>query len=472
MLDLIIHDGRVIDWKNHIDRVTDIGIKDGLIVSTNAYGLNAKNFVDASNLIVVPGIIDSHMHASSWLGGPEAYQMLAVAGVTSAFEMAGPLNSVKKYVKKHGTGINIGSFEQIKPGVNVKTAAPSIDEIISVSSQAISDGAYGIKILGGHYPLTPEATSSIIKISFRNNIYCAIHAGSTENGSNIKGMSELIEIAENTPFHLAHINAYCRGAVFPVLQEVSIAEDLLNNHPEIVCESYLSPINGCSGKCNSGVPESGVTRNCLLSKGYPATEEGLRKAIKEGQAIVHVAKQGVIELSEPTEGLELWEKSFTDTPLSFNVNPALPRFHFATAKRQNSSFLVDAFCTDGGGIPRNVIISSGLSLVKLGALSLEEFVLKSSYSSAQFYGLTNKGHLSEGADGDITIIDLERQTPIFSFVKGKKILDKGKVVGQGGSMITSKQGERSILSSGLEAITVDTEILLRNRTHRFIPTSH
>lgn len=33
MFDLIIHNGRVVDYKNHLDQVTDIAVKDGRIAS-------------------------------------------------------------------------------------------------------------------------------------------------------------------------------------------------------------------------------------------------------------------------------------------------------------------------------------------------------------------------------------------------------------------------------------------------------
>ena len=33
MFDLIIHNGRVVDYKNHLDQVTDIAVKDGRIRS-------------------------------------------------------------------------------------------------------------------------------------------------------------------------------------------------------------------------------------------------------------------------------------------------------------------------------------------------------------------------------------------------------------------------------------------------------
>jgi len=62
--DLIIKNGRIIDVKNNIDQIGDIGIKDGVIKSVGS--IIPENFgnlvVDAQNLIVTPGLIDIHSH--------------------------------------------------------------------------------------------------------------------------------------------------------------------------------------------------------------------------------------------------------------------------------------------------------------------------------------------------------------------------------------------------------------------------
>ena len=74
MLDCIIRSGRVVDWYNDIDTVTDIAIKDGKIFSVGPCSEPATREIDASGLLVLPGIIDSHMHASCWLGGPMSFK--------------------------------------------------------------------------------------------------------------------------------------------------------------------------------------------------------------------------------------------------------------------------------------------------------------------------------------------------------------------------------------------------------------
>jgi len=62
--DVIIKNGRIIDAKNKIDRVCDLGIKDGIIqsVGTSLSENKASVIIDAENLIVTPGLIDIHSH--------------------------------------------------------------------------------------------------------------------------------------------------------------------------------------------------------------------------------------------------------------------------------------------------------------------------------------------------------------------------------------------------------------------------
>jgi dihydroorotase len=62
---LIIRNGRVIDPANKRDEIADLYITDGKIVGSKSEIRNAKpeiEEIDASNLIVAPGLIDMHVH--------------------------------------------------------------------------------------------------------------------------------------------------------------------------------------------------------------------------------------------------------------------------------------------------------------------------------------------------------------------------------------------------------------------------
>ena len=160
----------------------------------------------------------------------------------------------------------------------------------------------------------------------------------------------------------------------------------------------------------------------------------------------------------------MWEDANSDVGGSFNVNPPVPRIWLAEAKRPDGSFVVDAISTDGGCIPRNVLLSQGLSLVKLGVLTLPEYVAKTSLNAARMLRLDNKGHLTPGADADITIYDFDTQTPVASFVMGQPVLKNGEVVGKGGTVICTERGEKSIRDRGLGCIVVDPS----KKVERFI----
>ena len=66
---------------------------------------------------------------------------------------------------------------------------------------------------------------------------------------------------------------------------------------------------------------------------------------------------GYSDLMTGEEALRRWEAADTNVGGSFNINPPLPRIALAQAKRDDGSFVVDAISTDGGCIPRNVILS-------------------------------------------------------------------------------------------------------------------
>ncbi len=75
LYDLLLQNGHVIDAKNNIDKVTDVGIKDGKIAAVGD-NLNAKDAVKAMDLkgyVVTPGFIDIHMHVYASTGERGSY---------------------------------------------------------------------------------------------------------------------------------------------------------------------------------------------------------------------------------------------------------------------------------------------------------------------------------------------------------------------------------------------------------------
>ena len=73
--DLLLKGGHVIDPKNGIDVVRDVGIRDGRIaaVQENLPSSSATRTVDAAGLYVTPGLVDIHVHVYAGTGVPHVY---------------------------------------------------------------------------------------------------------------------------------------------------------------------------------------------------------------------------------------------------------------------------------------------------------------------------------------------------------------------------------------------------------------
>lgn len=428
--DLLIKNGYVVDYASAREGYFDVAVQNGMIAAVeSSIGGSAVRELDASGKLVLPGLVDSHVHASAWLGGSYAHTMLVKAGVTSALDMSGPGTSVLELAREYGTGLNLATIEYVRPGHTVSSDDPSSAELQQLITKVQRQGSLGIKLLGGHYPLTVAATARAIRAAAELGAYTAFHAGTAAHGSNIEGL--------------------------PEAEETELALKALAANPNISCESYLSPLNGTSAEIIDGLPGSMVTRRCLKTGGFTEDEAGMEAALLSGWAQVNYPQGQEMTLLTGEAARDYWRSQQTLVSVSFAVNPVGPRVRLATAKKADGSFAVDAVSTDGGGIPRNVLLPAGLALVDLGGLSLQELVAKISYQPARLLGLANKGSLTAGRDADITIVDRLQRSAFATIIGGQVYYMDGKVLGRGGRIITTAAGADYVRSQGLEPLVVD-----------------
>lgn len=112
-LDLLIKDGHVIDPRNDIDAVMDVGIAADTIavVASDVSPDRAETVVDASGLYVMPGLIDMHVHVfhgtepDAYLSNsyssvkPDAFSFRA--GVTTMVDVGGPgWRNIRQFVEQ------------------------------------------------------------------------------------------------------------------------------------------------------------------------------------------------------------------------------------------------------------------------------------------------------------------------------------------------------------------------------------
>ncbi len=454
--DLLVRGGTLVDpaWGRH--GRFDLGITGGVVeeVAPELDPGRALRLLDVGGQLVFPGVIDSHVHVSTpdrWHG----HAMMARAGVTTAVDFSGPMTETWKGLLERGTGLNVCGLEAIVPGENA-AVDPGRAELIDLTAGIRARGGLGSKIIGGHRPASPEATAAIIAAANELGCYVAFHVGTTSTGSDLNGLVEAIRLAGPNHLHIAHVNSYCRGLTRPAVEEAGVALKALAEAPHLVSESYLGTINGTGGRCRGDEVQSHVTRNCLRMRGYSPDRQGLERALADGYALVNTVSGGEVVLLQGQAALQRWRERDTAVGLSFPVNDPLAMHALAVGKAAGR-LVVDAISTDGGGIPRNVQVERGLALVRLGALTLEELVLKLALHPARMFGMTGKGHLGPGADADLTVVDPVRERAVLSVARGRLVMVGGVVVGSGGTALVTPEGAGHVRELGLPYQCVDLE---------------
>lgn len=451
-VDLLIKGARVVDPGDGFDEVADLAVAGGRIVE-RAPDLSpdrAGRVVSGDGLVLLPGVIDSHVHIHE----PHAprsmgHRRLAVAGVTTAVEFAFMRGVLDQWAES-SAGLTVLGIQAMPAYTGATPRAQIRDDVAA----ALRDGCIGVKVLGGHYPSTPEASATIIEEADEQEAYLGFHSGTTAHGSDLDGMREALELAGNHPIHLAHTNAYLRGAVDDPMTENLTALQLLRAHPRVVSETHLGPLNMCHGTVHNGELADHIARNCLRLRGYEPSPAGLRQAFLDGYA--HALVDGGPTPVPGPAGLAHW-KARPDGWISFPVNLRMTAYLQACARVDPAGelvfegpgdFVVDAISSDGG-LWRNVILDQGLAMVQLGALSLLQLAVKTSLRPAEMFGLVGKGELSPGADADLVLVDPHRRAAVLTVADGRVIAENGQATGRGGVILTSAAGAARLAERGL-----------------------
>jgi len=463
--DTVLKNGRVVDPTNQIDGQFDVGIRLGKIATVveTIPPESADDIIDVSNQIVMPGHIDTHAHLSSPFQGSVdrafGHAMLVESGTTTALDLAGDPTMMSEGMIKRGAGLNVASLMGLVPHQTVSEDDPRPSVLRDAISEVKKRGGFGVKMLGGYHPFTPEASADVVKEANEQLAWVAFHVGTKDSGSDMIGLREVPEITGKGRLHVAHINSYTRGMIDQPHEEVQEALGMIERmRSHWITEAYLAQINGTNGKCDeNGDVIYNVMQNCLKARGYPTNEDGVRASLRDGYGSALVERGGRVIRVTGQEAVDIWESVATDASLSYPVNPPTSAFSLTTAKYDDGTFRVNAISTDGGSLPRNVAIERTMALVAFGALSMDEAVTKLSYTPSRMMGLLNKGHFFEGADADVTIVNPGTGKASMSLVAGELIMLNGRAIGRGGTWLVLEEGRQAAAAIGLPYEVIDLE---------------
>lgn len=122
------------------------------------------------------------------------------------------------------------------------------------------------------------------------------------------------------------------------------------------------------------------------------------------------------------------------------------------ARTSANRFAIDAWATDGGGIPRNNTLAAGYRLVALGVLTLQELVAKASTTPAAAVRLTSKGRLDEGANADLIVVEPASGLVRLTIARGNVIAHDGRLTPHQTAWLCFHEGKEAALRDGLEPV--------------------
>ena len=176
--DIVIINGTIVDGSGDESYKGDIGIiNDRIIKIGDLSGLSSRRTIDANNLIVSPGFIDSHTHAIRGIFDVPTAESSLLQGVTTLTDGndgTSPFPIKEHYQKIENTRISpnwavfVGQGTVRKEVMGLENRDPTASELSKMKlmvKEAMEEGALGISTGLFYVPGSFSSTSEVIELS-------------------------------------------------------------------------------------------------------------------------------------------------------------------------------------------------------------------------------------------------------------------------------------------------------------------
>lgn len=321
----ILKGGLVVDPKNKVEEEKDIAIIDGYIVEVTNEVKPEKGdkVINCEGLLVVPGLIDGHLHLGDLFETSVSPIFDAVEdGVTMAFSPgAGNTFMVPSLLAAEvdrGLPLNVGVFlgapsvlgtmletkeliSLFKGELDAETAARKMTR--NVFSYLNSSLIIGLKDHMGHYLMSDEKIDNVYEITSEANLMFMSHTQCPEHANRI------VELSKGRAVHLAHATAAGCGTHGDPIESMKTVIELCkkdNVSAEFVTSMLRPGLGNRDGilmtkgsqQLALDALESGIV-NILNSDGQSASAmKGFGDTRDNIPALIEIADQGVLSLSD------------------------------------------------------------------------------------------------------------------------------------------------------------------------------
>ncbi len=223
-LDVILSGGTVVDGLGNPRFNASVGIKDERIVvisNSGLAGVDAKEVIDVSGLIVSPGFIDNHAHIQTSIHEHPLAENFTRQGITTIIaalhsgDQPWPLD---EYASSLVVAPNVGFFAghtwtrmQV---LGLENRAPDHDELQAMRDlveESMKQGALGLSTGLLYVPANFAETEEVIELAKVASAYGGIYVTHMRNEATglLDSVNETIRIADeaNIPVHINHHKA-------------------------------------------------------------------------------------------------------------------------------------------------------------------------------------------------------------------------------------------------------------------------
>ena len=457
MLDLIIKGGQVVT--PHAVGEMDVGIQGEKIVAVGHPGTlatGAGREIDAKGKIVIPGGIEPHAHIGipvpeQWSGIPDvmtqppeaASRAAAFGGVTTIIDFAGDLSfnpdgsilstTILHDIEQRRAAFNTHSYTDY--AFHYILAGDVTSKTVGEIGEAIQEGIASFKIFTTFHPIrVPYGPLwSIFEEVAKHGGIMAVHA---EEDEIVRYMTEKLKREgrmQGYNLHLVHNN---------------LSEDLAFRHIIRLAKHTNVGIYFVHVTAKEGVAAIAEARN----DGQPVYGEALHNYLqftcedykKPGGTAIHTYP--AIKFPEDREART---RGLMDGRLATTATDEYTTYR----KPKLWGDTIETVCGGHNGIETRMPVAYTKFVTERG-VSLQRFVDITSANAAKILGMyPQKGAIQPGSDADIVLLDPNKRTisvsdlhadsdysiwdgfqcggyPIMTILRGKVIVENGKLVGK------------------------------------------
>jgi dihydroorotase len=408
--DLVIKNGRVAVRSSL--RACAVAVSRGKIswIGNNANAPDARRTIDASGLLVLPGVIDVHVHMrdpgatykEDFRSGTSA---AAAGGVTTVFDMPNnspPTSDVETLKAKAREAEEKALVDYALYGL---LTIGNLDEIAAMAAAgAVGFKLYLARTTGNVEPPSKGEMHKELLLAARTGRRVSVHA---EDASTIR--QKITELRE-----AGKVDAIAHYESRPEIAEEKAVKEAIFLAGETRCGLHVAHLSSASGAQQVRLAK----RSRQPPRGKLTAETCPHYLLLEKK---DYARLGSIMKCNPSikrreDRVALW-RAINDGTIDMVATDHAP--HTIEEKTTGSTIFERA-----SGFP-GLETSVGLMLtcVNKGLLTLPRYIELSSEAPARAWGLyPRKGRIGIGADGDFTIVDTKKRWRIDS----SKFLSKAK----------------------------------------------